>query len=352
MKTYNFYAGPAILADEVIEQASEAALKYQNTGLSLLEMSHRSAEVTAIMEESVALVKELLNVPEGYHVLFLQGGASLQFYMSALNLLDSGKKAAYIDTGAWSSKAIKEAKRVGDINVIASSKDKNYTYIPKEYEVPAGSQYLHITSNNTIAGTQFPEFPEVEVPLVADMSSDIFSRTVDVSKFDVIYAGAQKNLGPAGVTLVIVREGALGKVTRELPSMLDYKIFIDKKSLFNTGPVFSIYVSLLTLRWLKKNGGVEAMMQRNQEKADLLYGEIDRNPAFYGTAATEDRSKMNVTFLMHEASRQEEFLKASKEAGIVGIKGHRSVGGFRASIYNAMDIEGVRQLVSVMQSFE
>lgn len=352
MKTYNFYAGPAILADEVIQQASEAALKYQNTGLSLLEMSHRSPEVTAIMEESAALVKELLNVPEGYHVLFLQGGASLQFYMSALNLLDSGKKAAYIDTGAWSSKAVKEAKRVGDINVIASSKDKNYNYIPKEYEVPAGSQYLHITSNNTIAGTQFQEFPEVEVPLVADMSSDIFSRPVDVSKFDVIYAGAQKNLGPAGVTLVIVREGALGKVTRELPSMLDYKIFIDKKSLFNTGPVFSIYVSLLTLRWLKKNGGVEAMMQRNQEKADLLYGEIDRNPAFYGTAATEDRSKMNVTFLMHEASRQEEFLKASKEAGIVGIKGHRSVGGFRASIYNAMGIEGVRHLVSVMQSFE
>lgn len=340
------------MADEVIQQASEAALKYQNTGLSLLEMSHRSPEVTAIMEESAALVKELLNVPEGYHVLFLQGGASLQFYMSALNLLDSGKKAAYIDTGAWSSKAVKEAKRVGDINVIASSKDKNYNYIPKEYEVPAGSQYLHITSNNTIAGTQFQEFPEVEVPLVADMSSDIFSRPVDVSKFDVIYAGAQKNLGPAGVTLVIVREGALGKVTRELPSMLDYKIFIDKKSLFNTGPVFSIYVSLLTLRWLKKNGGVEAMMQRNQEKADLLYGEIDRNPAFYGTAATEDRSKMNVTFLMHEASRQEEFLKASKEAGIVGIKGHRSVGGFRASIYNAMGIEGVRHLVSVMQSFE
>lgn len=352
MKTYNFFAGPAILAEEVKEQAARAALEYENTGLSLMEMSHRSPEVTAIMEEASALVKELLNIPEGYHVLFLQGGASLQFYMTALNLLDSGEKAAYVDTGAWSKKAIKEARRCGDIDVVASSGDKNYSYIPKDIPVPDGAKYVHITTNNTIFGTQFQEIPDFGVPIVADMSSDIFSRPVDVSRYDVIYAGAQKNLGPAGCTLVIVREGALGKVSRELPSMLDYRLFIEKKSLYNTGPVFPIYVSLLTLRWLKKMGGVGAMMVRNKQKADLLYGEIDRNTAFYGPAAKEDRSKMNVCFLLNEPSRADEFLKACAAAGIVGVKGHRSVGGFRASIYNAMELEGVEHLVRVMKEFE
>lgn len=352
MKTYNFYAGPAILAEEVKKQAAQAALEYEDTGLSLMEMSHRSAEVTAIMEEAVALTKELLNIPEGYHVLFLQGGASLQFYMSALNLLDSGKTAAYVDTGAWSKKAIKEAKRCGGVEVVASSSDENYNYIPKNIDVPANAQYVHITTNNTIFGTQFQQVPDFDVPVVADMSSDIFSRPIDVSQYDVIYAGAQKNMGTAGATLVIVREGALGKVSRELPSMLDYRLFIEKDSLYNTGPVFPIYVSLLTLRWIKKNGGVSGMMLRNEEKANLLYEAIDNHPLFYGTAAKEDRSKMNVCFLLHETSRSAEFLTACADAGIVGVKGHRSVGGFRASIYNAMDLSGVRQLVRVMEEFK
>ncbi len=352
MKTHNFYAGPAILAEEVKAEAAKAAREYGDTGLSLLEMSHRSAEVSAIMDEAVALTKELLDIPEGYHVLFLQGGASLQFYMAPLNLLDSGKTAAYIDTGSWSQKAIKEAKRCGDVDVVASSSDRNYNYIPKGVRVPGNASYVHITTNNTIFGTQYNSIPDYEVPIVADMSSDIFSRPIDVSKFDLIYAGAQKNLGPAGVTLVIVREGALGKVSRELPSMLDYRVQIDKKSLFNTGPVFSIYVSLLTLRWLKKNGGLIDMAARNEEKARLLYDAIDNHPLFYGTAEVEDRSKMNVCFLLHEPSRSDEFLAACKAAGIVGVKGHRSVGGFRASIYNAMDISSVQRLVDVMEGFK
>lgn len=351
MKTHNFYAGPAILAEVVKTEAAKAALEYGDTGLSLLEMSHRSAEVTAIMEEAVALTKELLNIPEGYHVLFLQGGASLQFYMTALNLLDSGRTAAYIDTGAWSKKAIKEARRVGDVEVVASSEDKNYNYIPKHVKVPSTAPYVHITTNNTIFGTQYDVIPDYGVPIVADMSSDIFSRPIDVSQFDVIYAGAQKNLGPAGATLVIVKEGALGKVSRELPSMLDYRSFIEKDSLFNTGPVFSIYVSLLTLRWIKKNGGLIGMAARSEDKSRLLYDAIDDHPLFYGTAEVEDRSKMNVCFLLHETSRSDEFLAACKDAGIVGIKGHRSVGGFRASIYNAMEMSSVKHLVEVMENF-
>lgn len=352
MKKHNFFAGPAILAEEVKLEASKAALDYQDSGLSLMEMSHRSPEFTAIINEANALVKEILNVPEGYQVLFLQGGASLQFYMSALNLLDNNQSAAYVDTGSWSSKAIKEAKKVGNIDVVASSKDKNYSYIPKGFNVPTGSKYVHITTNNTIFGTQFQEIPNFEVPIVADMSSDIFSRPIDVSKFDIIYAGAQKNLGPAGCTLVIVKEGALGKVSRELPSMLDYRIHIDKGSLFNTGPVFPIYVSMLTLRWLKKNGGIEAAQKRNEEKAAALYAEIDRNPLFVGTAEKEDRSKMNICFLLNDPSMTDAFLDACKAAGIVGIKGHRSVGGFRASTYNAMDKSSVDVLIDVMQSFE
>lgn len=351
MKTHNFYAGPAILAEEVKAEAAKAALEYGDTGLSLLEMSHRCADVTAIMNEAVALTRELLNIPEGYHVLFLQGGASLQFYMAALNLLDSGKTAAYIDTGAWSKKAIKEAKRVGGVDVVASSADKNYNYIPKRVKVPSTAPYVHITTNNTIFGTQYDVIPDFDVPIVADMSSDIFSRPIDVSKYDVIYAGAQKNLGPAGATLVIVREGALGKVSRELPAMLDYRMFIEKESLYNTGPVFSIYVSLLTLRWIKANGGLIGMAARSEEKSRLLYNAIDDLPAFYGTAEVEDRSKMNVCFLLHETSRSDEFLAACKDAGIVGVKGHRSVGGFRASIYNAMELSSVKHLVQVMENF-
>ncbi|WP_236974455.1 3-phosphoserine/phosphohydroxythreonine transaminase [Membranihabitans maritimus] len=352
MKKHNFYAGPAILAEEVKQESSKAALDYQGTGLSLMEMSHRSPEVSAIMDEATSLIKELLNIPEGYQVLFLQGGASLQFYMTALNLLDSNGTASYIDTGSWSTKAIKEAKRCGNIEVVASSKDKNYNYIPKNVPISANSSYLHITTNNTIFGTQYQDMPSYDIPLVADMSSDIFSRPFDVSKFDVIYAGAQKNLGPAGCTLVIVREGALGKVSRELPSMLDYKIHIGKGSLFNTGPVFPIYVSLLTLRWLKKNGGINGMVQRNAAKAQALYDEIDRNSLFYGTAEKEDRSKMNVCFLLHDESMSDEFLKDCKEANIVGVKGHRSVGGFRASIYNAMEKDSVDHLINIMQAFE
>ncbi len=352
MKTHNFYAGPAILAEEVKAGAAQAAQEYGNTGLSLLEMSHRSAEVTAILDEAVKLTRELLNIPEGYHVLFLQGGASLQFYMSALNLLDSGKTAAYVDTGSWSKKAIKEAKRCGGVEVVASSSDKNYSYIPRNIKVSENAPYVHITTNNTIFGTQYNHIPDFDVPIVADMSSDIFSRPIDVSKFDLIYAGAQKNLGPAGVTLVIVREGALGKVSRELPSMLDYRIQIEKNSLFNTGPVFSIYVSLLTLRWIKKNGGMIGMAARSEEKSRLLYDAIDNHSLFYGTAEVADRSKMNVCFLLHEPARSEEFLAACKDAGIVGVKGHRSVGGFRASIYNAMELESVRQLVNVMENFQ
>lgn len=352
MKKHNFFAGPAILAEEVKQEAAKAALDYQGIGLSLMEISHRSPEFTAVINEATELVKELLEVPEGYQVLFLQGGASLQFYMTALNLLDSSKTAAYVDTGSWSSKAIKEAKRCGNVEVVASSKDKNYNYIPKDIAVPSQAQYVHITTNNTIFGTQFQSIPDFDQPIVADMSSDIFSRPIDVSKFDIIYAGAQKNLGPAGCTLVIVKEGALGKVSRELPSMLDYSIQIKSGSLFNTGPVFPIYVCLLTLRWLKQQGGIAGTQVRNEIKATALYDEIDRNPLFVGTAAKEDRSRMNICFLLNDPSMSDAFLADCAAAGIVGIKGHRSVGGFRASTYNAMDKSSVDVLIQVMQDFE
>ena len=349
MKKHNFSAGPCILPQEVFEQAAEAVLNLNNSNLSLIEISHRSADFVSIMDEAIALVKELLNVPEGYSVLFLQGGASLQFLMASYNLMKEDGKAAYLDTGAWSSKALKEAKNLGEVNIIASSKDKGYNYIPKGYEIPSDADYVHMTSNNTIFGTQIKEFPNTEQPLACDMSSDIFSRPIDVSKFGLIYAGAQKNMGPAGTTLVIVRDEILGKSGRTIPSMLDYQVHASKDSMFNTPPVFAVYTSMLTLRWLKKLGGVEAIQKLNEEKAAILYNEIDNNPKFVGFAAKEDRSLMNVTFTLADESDKERFDALAKEAGLNGINGHRSVGGYRASIYNAMPKESVQALVDVMK---
>jgi phosphoserine aminotransferase len=353
MKKYNFYAGPAILPQEVLKEASEAVIDYQGIGLSILELSHRSKEVTAVFDEASSLIYKLLDIDKDkYAVLFLSGGASSQFYMTAMNFLDADKKAGYVDTGSWSSKAIKEAKLFGIVEVLASSKDKNYNYIPKGYQIPSDLQYLHLTSNNTIFGTQYKKWPDTDVPFICDMSSDIFSRSLPIDKFDVIYAGAQKNLGPAGVTLVIINKEKVGKVNRNITSMLHYNTHITKESMFNTPPVYPTFVSLLTLRWLDKNGGIEAIQKKNEEKAGILYDEIDRNPLFYGTTMVEDRSLMNVCFLMHDNTLEAKFLDLCNEAGCIGVKGHRSVGGFRASIYNAMEKEGVEALVSVMKSFE
>ena len=351
MEKHNFSAGPCILPQEVLKTASEAVLNFNNLNLSLIEISHRSKDFVAVMDNAVALVKELLEVPEGYSVLFLQGGASTQFLMSAMNLLKTNGKAAYLNTGTWSDKAIKEAKKFGEVDVLASSKDKNYSYIPKDYVVGTGFDYLHFTSNNTIFGTQYQEFPKVSgnTLLVCDMSSDIFSRKIDTSKFDLIYAGAQKNMGPAGATLVIVKDEILNKTGRSIPTMLDYSTHIAKESMFNTPPVFPIYVSMLTLEWLKKNGGIEWIEEQNNAKAALLYNEIDTNPNFRGVAAIEDRSKMNVTFVLTDESKQSAFDKLWNDAGINGLKGHRSVGGYRASIYNALPLKSVQVLVNIMQ---
>ena len=351
MEKHNFSAGPCILPQEVLKTASEAVLNFNNLNLSLIEISHRSKDFVAVMDNAVALVKELLEVPVGYSVLFLQGGASTQFLMSAMNLLKTNGKAAYLNTGTWSDKAIKEAKKFGEVDVLASSKDKNYSYIPKDYVVGTDFDYLHFTSNNTIFGTQYQEFPKVSenTLLVCDMSSDIFSRKIDTSKFDLIYAGAQKNMGPAGATLVIVKDEILNKTGRSIPTMLDYSTHIAKESMFNTPPVFPIYVSMLTLEWLKKNGGIEWVEEQNNAKAALLYNEIDTNPNFRGVAAIEDRSKMNVTFVLTDESKQSAFDKLWNDAGINGLKGHRSVGGYRASIYNALPLKSVQVLVNIMQ---
>lgn len=351
-KVHNFSAGPCILAPTVFEQASQAILNYNNTGLSLIEMSHRSPEFVAIMEEARNLVKEILNVPSGYTVLFLQGGASLGFLEIAYNMMRENKKGGYITTGAWAKKAVKEANFMGEGVVVASSEDKNNSYIPKGYTIPTDIDYLHYTSNNTIFGTQFKSIPETDLPLVCDMSSDIFSKPIDVSKFDIIYAGAQKNLGPAGATLFIVKDSVLGQSSVEIPTMLDLKTHADKDSMFNTPPVFSVYASMLTLRWIKSLGGLTEIEKLNNAKAELLYNEIDRNPLFEGTAAKEDRSYMNVTFVLTDESKKEAFDKMWNEANISGIKGHRSVGGYRASIYNAMPIESVQVLVDVMKALE
>lgn len=350
MRKDNFGAGPCILPQSVFEEASKSILEYNNTGLSILEISHRSPEFVAIIEEARHTILELTGLKgKGYQVLFLHGGASMQFLMVAYNLMQ--KKAAYLNTGRWSSKAIKEAKIFGEVEEVASSEDKNFAYIPKDYTVPADVDYFHCTSNNTIYGTQMNSFPKGDVPLICDMSSDIFSRELDFSQFDLIYAGAQKNMGTAGATMVLVKESILGNVQREIPTMMDYQVHIEKNSVFNTPSVYAIYVSMLTLRWLKNNGGIQGIEKLNTRKARMLYDEIDRNPAFEGLAAKEDRSKMNVTFKLKDEQRTEEFDKIWKESGIVGIKGHRSAGGYRASIYNALPKQSVEILVDVMKWF-
>ena len=351
-KVHVFNAGPCLLPQPVIDASIEALKDFKGTGVSVLSISHRTKEWEATMNECRALWKELLHIPEGYEVVFLGGGASLEFLYVAMNFLE--KKAAYLDTGVWAHKALKEAQGIGDAYAIACSKDKNYTYIPKGFEIPTDLDYLHITTNNTIYGTEIHEDMECPVPLIADMSSDILSRPVDVSKYTLIYGGAQKNAGPAGVIFAIIKKDALGKVSRYLPTMLDYRTHIEKESMFNTPPVFSIFVMNETLKWLKGIGGVEAMQKINQKKASTLYAEIDRNPLFTGTAAVEDRSIMNVCFVMapgYEAL-QDEFMAFAKERGMIGIKGHRSVGGFRASLYNACTQEDVEALVACMQEFE
>lgn len=350
-KKHNFFAGPAILPAPVLEQAAAAVVEFEGMGLSLLEISHRSKQFVSVMDEAFAMTKSLLNLPENYEVLFLTGGASSQFFMTAMNLLPEGGKAGYLNTGTWSNKAIKEAKLFGEVVELASSKEQGFNHIPKGYNIPSDLNYLHLTSNNTIYGTQLQSFPDVEMPIVCDMSSDIFSRPLNIEKFGLIYAGAQKNLGPAGTTLVIVNKDLLGKVQRAIPTMLDYRTHIAKNSSFNTPPVYPIYVCMLTMRWLMKNGGVAAMQTRNEQKAAMLYGEIDRNDLFKGYAHADDRSRMNVTFTMKDDSLQEKFLEMAAAADCVGLKGHRSVGGLRASIYNALESSSVEVLVEVMQQF-
>lgn len=352
MKKHNFYAGPSILSEYTLNNTAAAIKDFAGTGLSILEISHRSKEFTAVIEEAAQLFKELLDVPAGYEVLFLGGGASMQFCMVPFNLLKT--KAAYLDTGTWSSKAIKEAKLFGEVDVVASSKEANYTYIPKDYTVPADVDYFHITTNNTIYGTEIRKDPDVNVRLVADMSSDIFSRPVDVSKYDLIYGGAQKNLAPAGVTFVIVKEDVLGKVERVIPTMLDYRTHISKGSMFNTPPVLPIFSALQTLRWYKELGGVEKLEQLDKAKAAKLYDAIDNSKIFTGTVKAEDRSIMNVCFVMKPeyAELEKGFVDFAATKGIVGIKGHRSVGGFRASLYNALPMESVDVLIASMKEYE
>lgn len=351
MKKHNFSAGPCILPQEVFTEASQAILDFNDSGLSILEISHRSKDFVDVMDEARNLALELLGLEgKGYKALFLQGGASMEFLMVAYNLLQT--KAGYLNTGTWSDKAIKEAKIFGEVVELASSKEANFNYIPKGYAVPEDLDYVHVTSNNTIFGTQIKDFPKVNCPLICDMSSDIFSRSIDFNQFDLIYAGAQKNMGPAGTTLVVIREDILGKVTRQIPSMMDYNTHISKGSMFNTPAVYAVYVSMLTLRWLKAKGGIEAIEEVNDRKATLLYSEIDLNPLFKGFAAKEDRSTMNATFSLTDGDLKETFDAMWKEAGINGLNGHRSVGGYRASMYNALSMDSVGVLVDVMSELE
>ena len=352
MKKYNFNAGPSMLPREVIENTAKQCLDFNGSGLSLMEISHRAKDFQPVVDEAVALIKELLDIPEGYSVIFLGGGASLEFCMIPYNFLIN--KAAYLNTGVWAKKAMKEAKLFGEVVEVASSADANYTFIPKDWTCPTDVDYLHYTTNNTIYGTEIRKDLDVPVRLIADMSSDIFSRPIDVSKYDAIYAGAQKNLAMAGVTIVIVKDDALGKAPRQIPTMLDYRTHADKVSMFNTPPVVPIYCALENLRWIKKNGGVEAMDKLAQQRAEILYNEIDRNKMFRGTTAVEDRSLMNICFVMNEeyAELEKPFMEFATSRGMVGIKGHRSVGGFRASCYNAQTIEGVEALVACMKEFE
>ncbi len=352
MKKHNFYAGPSILPQFTLDETIKAIKDFAGTGLSLLEISHRSKEFVAVMDETQAMFKELLNIPEGYSVVFMGGGASMQFNMVPFNLMKT--KAAYLNTGEWASKAIKEAKLFGEVIEVASSKDKNFSYIPKGYDIPGNADYFHITTNNTIYGTQIREDMTVSMPLVADMSSDIFCRPVDISKYGIIYGGAQKNLAPAGVTFVIIRQDILGKVERQIPTMLNYQTHISKESMFNTPPVMPVFSALQTLKWLKEKGGISGIEKINKHKAEMLYDEIDRNPLFRGTVNKEDRSWMNICFVMNEGfeALEKDFLDFAASKNMVGLKGHRSVGGFRASTYNALPVESVKALVETMQEFE
>lgn len=351
MFSHNFNAGPSHLPESVLKQSAEAIFNFKKTGLSILEISHRSEYFSSVVEEVRSLAKELMGLEDDFEVLFLHGGGRTQFMETAMNLLDTDKTAAYIDTGTWSSKAIDEARLFGQVEVIASSKDKKYSYIPKVYTIPEKAGYLHITTNNTIYGTEYHQIPECSVPLVADMSSDILSRDIDFNKFSLIYAGAQKNIGAAGVTLVAVRKSILGKIKRPIPAIMDYQVHIKNGSMYNTPPVFAIYTCLLTLQWLKEQGGVKEIEKRNIAKANLLYSEIDDNPLFQGTVAKEDRSRMNVCFVMTNQALEKEFADYCNEEGMYGIKGHRSVGGFRVSLYNAVSLESTRAFVQAMEHF-
>lgn len=353
MKIHNFSSGPSILPDYVLRKASEAVVNFNDSGLSLLEISHRTDSFIQILEEARELVIELLGLKnKGYKALFLQGGASLEFVRVAYNLMNNHKKAGYIDTGRWAANAMNEARFFGEVVTVASSKDKDYAFIPKNYSVPSNLDYLHLTSNNTIYGTQFQNFPKLDIPLVCDMSSDIFSRVLDFEKFDLIYACAQKNVGTSGVNLIVIKEELLNRTSTVLPNIMNYKMHIEKESMYNTPAVFSIYVSYLTLQWIKQQGGISAMEERSKARSELIYNEIDRNSMFYGTAAKEDRSLMNAVFFLHNQKLSDYFDSLCKEAGISGLKGHRTVGGYRASMYNALPLESVSILVEVMRKFQ
>jgi len=349
---HNFNAGPSVLPQSVLQEASKAILNFNNSGLSILEIGHRTPLFESVMNEAISLIKELMNLDEDHEVLFMHGGATVQFMEVPMNLLNENETAAYADTGVWSTKAIKEAKLFGKVNVVCSSKERNYNFIPKNFTVPEDSAYFHITTNNTIYGTQWHEIPKVNMPVVADMSSDILSRKIDFNSFGLIFAGAQKNMGAAGTNLVVINKNILGKLNRPIPAIMDYRNHIDAKSMLNTPPVFAIYASMLTLRWLKENGGVEAMEKLNNEKSQLLYDAIDDSKIFKGTVAKEDRSKMNVCFVMEDSEKEKAFLDFAKQNNIYGIKGHRSVGGFRASLYNALPLSSVQYLVEKMHEFE
>jgi len=349
---HNFNAGPSVLPQSVLQEASKAILNFNNSGLSILEIGHRTPLFESVLNEAISLIKELMNLDEDHEVLFMHGGATVQFMEVPMNLLNENETAAYADTGVWSTKAIKEAKLFGKVNVVCSSKESNYNYIPKNFTVPEDSAYFHVTTNNTIYGTQWHEIPKVNMPLIADMSSDILSRKIDFNSFALIFAGAQKNMGAAGTNLLVVNKNILGKLKRPIPAIMDYRNHIEAKSMLNTPPVFAIYVSMLTLRWLKENGGVEAMEKLNNEKSQLLYGAIDDSKIFKGTVAKEDRSKMNVCFVMEDSEKEKAFLDFAKQNNIYGIKGHRSVGGFRASLYNALPLSSVEYLVEKMHEFE
>jgi phosphoserine aminotransferase len=349
---HNFNAGPSVLPQSVLQEASKAILNFYNSGLSILEIGHRTPLFESVLNEAISLIKELMNLDEEHEVLFMHGGATVQFMEVPMNLLNENETAAYADTGVWSTKAIKEAKLFGKVNVVCSSRESNYNYIPKDFTVPEDSAYFHVTTNNTIYGTQWHEIPKVNIPVIADMSSDILSRKIDFNSFALIFAGAQKNMGAAGTNLLVVNKNILGKLKRPIPAIMDYRNHIEAKSMLNTPPVFAIYVSMLTLRWLKENGGVEAMEKLNNEKSQLLYGAIDDSKIFKGTVAKEDRSKMNVCFVMEDSEKEKAFLDFAKQNNIYGIKGHRSVGGFRASLYNALPLSSVEYLVEKMHEFE